>query len=129
MHTNTYTYSLFAVSALIFIFFLHTRTGYAICVTKPTIKDYAGASGRLVWTPPPSCRPVDKYEVQYTQTMCSVMNPNVSKVSLTNTTTYLNITSFDLRCIRVRAVINENCSSNYSTCAQVDLLESGMLCT
>ena len=81
----------------------------------------------MVWTPPQSCSAVDKYEVQYTQTMCSVMDPSVSKILFTNVTTYfLNMTSFDLCCIRVRAVITETCFSKYSTCAQVASLEHGM---
>ena len=71
---------------------------------------------------------MNSYEVLYTKAMCSTSGANVETVSLTNETTVFMTLSSDVYCIRVRAVINEDCYSGYSTCAQVASLEQGTKC-
>ena len=108
----------------------HTHTGCARCSDKPVVEDscYAGTTGTLIWNPPQSCSNVNSYEVLYAKAMCSTSGANVETVSLTNETTVFMTSSSDVYCIRVRAVINENCYSGYSTCAQVASLEQGTKC-
>ena len=67
---------------------------------------------------------MNSYEVLYAKTNCSASDANVERVNLTNETT-VYMTLSDVYCIRVRAVVNKNCYSRYSTCGQVASLEKG----
>ena len=60
----------------------------------------------------------------YTTAMCNTSNATTANVITTNETG-VNLPSSEVYCIQVRAVINENCYSRYSTCAQVASLEQG----
>ena len=101
----------------------YTHTGYARCSDKPVVEDscYARTIGTLAWNGPQSCSNVNGYEVLYTKANCSTSDANVERI-LTNETTVF-VTSSDVYCIQVRAVVNKNCYSHYSTCAQVASLE------
>ena len=105
----------------------HTHAGYTRCSDKPVVEDscYAGTTGTLVWNAPQSCSNVNSYEVLYTKANCSTSDANVERVNLTNETTVFMTSSSDVYCIQVRAVVNRNCYSHYSTCAQVASLEKG----
>ena len=78
----------------------------------------------LTWSPPQSCGTVNRYEVLYTQAVCSASDVTAERIQINETGIILP--SSDVYCIQVRAVVNENCSSRYSTCAQVASLEHGM---
>ena len=62
----------------------------------------------------------------YTDAMCNASNVTVNSMTINETSVILP--SSDVYCIRVRAVINEDCYSRYSTCAQVASLEQGTKC-
>ena len=107
---------------------MHADTGCTCCVDHPIFRDfyYARPSqiGPLSWNPPQSCEPVGKYEVLYTNAVCNASNATVNVTTINETSVILP--SSEGHCIRVRAVINENCHSRYSTCAQVASLKQGM---
>ena len=60
----------------------------------------------------------------YTSAVCNASNATTVNFTTTNETN-VNLPSSEVYCIQVRAVINENCFSSYSTCAQVASLEQG----
>ena len=106
-----------------------THTGYARCDHSPVFRDCCFARAlveALVWDPPDSCGTVNKYEVNYTQTMCNASNATVHSDTLTNTTAITLTSSSEVYCIQVKAVINENCYSRSTLCAQVAPLDQGI---
>ena len=105
----------------------HTHTGHASCLDKPIFEDlcYEGQSVALDWKQPQSCSDVNNYEVVYTKAPCSIPNASVERVHVTNETIFVASYS-DVYCVRVRAVIGENCYSRNSTCVQVASFEKGM---
>ena len=107
----------------------YTHTGHASCLDKPIIEDscYEGRSVALDWIQPQSCSGVNSYEVLYTKAPCSIPNARIiiERVNGTNKTMFVASDS-DIYCIRVRAVIGENCYSRNSTCVQVASFKKGM---
>ena len=59
-----------------------------------------------------------------TLAVCNASNATTVNVITTNETG-VNLPSSEVYCIQVKAVINKNCYSRYSTCAQVASLEQG----
>ena len=104
----------------------HTCIEFATCIDAPSIDDscYGSETGAISWSPFESCGIVDMYDVQYTRNLCNESNTTVEIAQQRNT--FIFLTSSEIYCIRVRAVINENYSSSYSTCAQVSSQEGSM---
>ena len=81
--------------------------------------------GILTWSPPQSCGSVNRYEVLYSQAVCSASDVTAERVQSNENN--ITLTSSAVYCIQVTAVINETCRSRNSTCAQVASLGRGTL--